>query len=537
LERTLKDNLAARVKHGASAPEKFVDSEVDLAEALKRLGSLAAAPELYTELVRLGAVPTLLSLLAHDNGDIAADAADVLRELTDGDAVQESDEALAGGAALGDALVRADGLPSLLAALQRFTAAGGDEDADVAAAAVHSVLGVIENLADISGDLRDAVLAHPPVLAALLDRLAVKGPVDENRVYAAEVLAILLAGPAEKGPTALGSINGVDRLLRAIAPYRKKSAAAGAASGGAVGVEAALEEEFVENCFDCICSTLLVDANRLNFVENEGVELMVMIIRAKSAAKTAALKALDFALLGCKPAAERLVDASGLGAVFAAFAGRSAAAARKKRGADAAQEEEQRAVSLVSALLTLLIGERHDRVAAKFVEDGYAKVDRATELWNKYAAKTAAAAAAAAEEDGGAMDEEERYVARLDAGLFTLQQLALILGQLWAIGEAGINERMMRGLTLGGASLADVRTVLREYSDNLGDSDQSSAAGGDVDKMKAKVQALVQTLYADAEQRTPTRENEREDASQGDGEQPDERPAEGLVDDDDEEAA
>ena len=55
--------------------------------------------------------------------------------------------------------------------------------------------------------------------------------------------------------------------------------------------------------------------------------------------------------------------------------------------------------------------------------------------------------------------------------------------------------------------------------------------------MKAKVQALVQTLYADAEQRTPTRENEREDASQGDGEQPDERPAEGLVDDDDEEAA
>jgi hypothetical protein len=77
--------------------------------------------------------------------------------------------------------------------------------------------------------------------------------------------------------------------------------------------------------------------------------------------------------------------------------------------------------------------------------------------------------------------------------------------------------------------------VLREYSDNLGDSDQASAAGGDVDKMKAKVQALVETLYADGEKRTPTREDERETVS--DGEQPDEHPAEGLVDDDDEEAA
>ena len=334
LEKKLQDNLAARVKYGADAPDKFVDSEVDLHEELQRLGSLAAAPELYPELVRLGCVPTLLSLLAHDNADIAGDAAEVLRELTDGDAVQESDEALAGGAVLGTAILEADGLTAILGALARFDTAVAEE-----AAAAQGLLNILENLVDISGALRDAVVAHPQVLPMLLDRIGRKGPVDEGRVYAAELLAILLSG-SEAAAEALGAVNGVDRLLRSIAPLRKAAKPGGGGAQG--GMEGALEEEFVQNCFDCLCSAVMVEANRLNFVENEGVELMLLIIRAKGTARTAALKALDFALLRCRPAAEHLVDASGLGAVFSAYAGRSAAAARKKRGVDAAAEEAQR---------------------------------------------------------------------------------------------------------------------------------------------------------------------------------------------------
>ena len=516
LERALQANLAARVKYGADAPEKFVDSEVDLHEELQRLGSLAAAPELYPELVRLGCVPTLLSLLAHDNADIAGDAAEVLWELTDGDAVQESDEALAGGAVLGTAILEADGLPAILGALARF-----DDTVAEEAAAAQGLLNILENLVDISGSLRDAVVAHPPVLPMLLDRIGRKGPVEEGRVYAAELLAILLSG-SEAAATALGAVNGVDRLLRAMAPLRKANKA------GGVGAEGALEEEFVQNCFDCLCSAVMVEANRLNFVENEGVELMLLIIRAKGPARTAALKALDFALLRCPPAAEHLVDAAGLGTVFSAYAGRSATAARKKRGAEAAEEEEQRAVSLVAALLTLLPpGERRNRVAAKFVEDGHAKVDRTVELWLKYAQRAAAAERALAEEeaDGEEGEDEERYVRRLDGGLFTLQQVALILGQLWWLGHEDINARMLRGLTMGQASLADVRAVLREYATNLGD--EGADGGDEVASMRRMVLGIADAVYAPGEQRTPRREDEADDAAEMEAEEPEHPEADG----------
>lgn len=52
--------------------------------------AVASAPELYPELVRLGAVPGLLALLGHENGDLAASVAELLRELTDADAVEDS---------------------------------------------------------------------------------------------------------------------------------------------------------------------------------------------------------------------------------------------------------------------------------------------------------------------------------------------------------------------------------------------------------------------------------------------------------------
>ena len=57
---------------------------------LRRLSAVAGSPELYPELVRLGGVPPILALLSHDNGDIAAAAVELLREMTDADAVEDS---------------------------------------------------------------------------------------------------------------------------------------------------------------------------------------------------------------------------------------------------------------------------------------------------------------------------------------------------------------------------------------------------------------------------------------------------------------
>lgn len=54
------------------------------------LQSIATSPELYPDLVSAGAIPTILSVLHHDNGDIAACAIELLAELTDADAVEDS---------------------------------------------------------------------------------------------------------------------------------------------------------------------------------------------------------------------------------------------------------------------------------------------------------------------------------------------------------------------------------------------------------------------------------------------------------------
>jgi len=539
LERRLVENVEARAKH-AGAPARWAESEVELHAELKRLGALAAAPELLPHLVRAGAPAALLQLLSHENADVAAECAQLLAELVEGDAAAESADAAAGAQELAGALLAGGLLPALLAQLARF-----DERVAEERAAVHSLLRVLEGAAELGGAARAALLAHEPLLPALLARVRGRkgAPADENRAYAAEVVAVLLSGgggEADAARARLGEAGGVDDLLRAISYFRAKPAAA----------EADAEAELLEHCFDALCCALMLPANRARFVAGEGVELMLLVVRAKGCAKTAALKALDFALTRCPPAAQRLVDARGLGAVFAAFSGRSAAACRRLRGAEAAAEEEQRAVSIVAQLFAALpLGDgRRERLAAKFVEGGFEKIDRLAELWFAHAARLRAAELQLppAEEEEGEEAEEaeaERYAARMEAGLFTLQQLAAALAGLWAHGHSGANARALAALRLGGGQLSDVRTVLREAAAAIGDGGEAVEA--EVAEERARMAALADLLVAEGEEADAEEEEEGDAGEEAEeGEEPAEPPGrddrreglvgrrEGLVDED-----
>ena len=59
-------------------------------DAVRSLLVVASSPELYPDLVRAGAAPTLLALLNHENADVAAGVVELLSELTDGDAVEDA---------------------------------------------------------------------------------------------------------------------------------------------------------------------------------------------------------------------------------------------------------------------------------------------------------------------------------------------------------------------------------------------------------------------------------------------------------------
>lgn len=83
-EKAINKNQELRVRY-ADQPEKFMESEADLDEEIKNLLTLTEAPQMYPELVKLGTVESLMSLLSHENTDIAIDTIDVINELIDED--------------------------------------------------------------------------------------------------------------------------------------------------------------------------------------------------------------------------------------------------------------------------------------------------------------------------------------------------------------------------------------------------------------------------------------------------------------------
>ena len=68
---------------------RFMSSEADLDSDIKALSILSEHPELYEEFAKLGCVASLVSLLSHENTDIAIDAIEIINELTDEDVEAE----------------------------------------------------------------------------------------------------------------------------------------------------------------------------------------------------------------------------------------------------------------------------------------------------------------------------------------------------------------------------------------------------------------------------------------------------------------
>ena len=67
-------------------------SEADLDADIKALSILSEHPELYDEFAKLGCVNSLVSLLSHENTDIAIDTVEIISELTDEDVNAEQEQ-------------------------------------------------------------------------------------------------------------------------------------------------------------------------------------------------------------------------------------------------------------------------------------------------------------------------------------------------------------------------------------------------------------------------------------------------------------
>lgn len=225
-EKRVTENVKMRAKFG-DQPSKFLDSEIELYAELHKFRVLGTSPELLPTFVSAGCLPTVLGLLAHENLDIVIGVIELLAELTDSDLLTDLPE-LEQANVLISALVENSAFDVLVDCLGRLNETVAEESE-----AVHKTLGIIENMLESDpSKLAPLVVAKTAFMPWLLRRVKERA-FDANRLYATELLSILLQSQPENQKR-LAELDGVDVLLLAASAYKRKGARRAARTATAV---------------------------------------------------------------------------------------------------------------------------------------------------------------------------------------------------------------------------------------------------------------------------------------------------------------
>ncbi|KFH74040.1 hypothetical protein MVEG_01253 [Podila verticillata NRRL 6337] len=487
-ERSINKNQEMRIKYADDAA-KFMESEADLDEEIKHLMALTQAPQYYPVLVELNTVASILSLLTHENMDIAIDAIELLKELTDEEVLSlnlDDDEEVSGsegeaGMKVFVAALVKDGMLDLL--VQNLARLDEEEAND--RQGVFNTLAVFENLTSIDIQLAETIVLKSQLMPWMLKRLKVK-VFDSNKQYCSELLAILMQSSSDNRKR-LGELGGIDDLLQLLSVYKRKDP------------KDPDEIEMMENLFDCLCSSLAEKEIKQLFLEGEGIELMVIMIKEKKMARIRAVKVLDYAMSTKAGTANclRFVEIMGLKTLFSIFSRKGIDKLKKAYKSFSEVEEEEHIIGILASLvrnLPLESGHRL-RVVRKFVEEDYAKLERLLDLREGYEARVQAVdEKITRENEEQELDEDEikeeeplRALQRLDAGLYCMQLIDLILAHLCAenlgleveeenkanggsSSEESESEIKVRARTLlnrRGQSLDDIKDNLKAYLNAL----------------------------------------------------------------------
>ncbi|KAG9502290.1 hypothetical protein J7337_005117 [Fusarium musae] len=442
LERHINKNAELRAKF-EDQPQKFIGSEADLDADIKGLSLLSEHPELYPEFVKLECVASVVGLLAHENTDIAIDAIEIMGELTDEDVAAEDEQ----WNVLVDAMMEAD-LLSLL--VSNFSRLNEDDESD--RNGIYHALGLIENLCSRQS-VAERVGEDEKLLQWLLQRIQRKeDTVSQNKQYAAEILAIL-AQMSVANRTKLIDLDAVDLLLQLIAPYRRRDPDKGGD-----------EEEYMENIFASL--TCLADeaAGKAKFIDAEGVELCLIMLKEGKKSKPPALRLLNHAAGGIAgvDVCKKIVEAGGLKGLFTLF--------MKTQDHRLAEH----LVEIFASMLRLLPANSAERIRtlAKFVEKDYEKISKLIKFRRDYVARISLAEQqndaekATTSEDDREAAELEWLSRRIDAGLFILQTIDTVLA--WLVAEdTGAARKIRQILAERDEKVSVIGRTLKEQLDAL----------------------------------------------------------------------
>lgn len=199
----------------------------------------------------------------------------------------------------------------------------------------------------------------------------------------------------------------------------------------------------MENLFDALCSALAEAPVKKLFLEAEGPDLMILMMKEKRECKSRAIKTLDYAMSGPDggPVCTAFVEALGLKTLFSAFMGK---AKKGKSSALPPPEDIGHILGIMSSLFSNLESDSTDRIRllAKFVENNYEKAERLLDIRDNAVTRLKQTDALIerekkeldADDEGDILNDEAAvYLRRLDGGLFTLQTVDYILA--WIVME------------------------------------------------------------------------------------------------------
>jgi beta-catenin-like protein 1 len=510
LERAFLRNAEQRASHG-DEPRLFLESELALHDAIEALEAVASHPRLFGLLVVANTAESLTALLAHENSDIANDAVRLLAELTDADVVLEAE---ADTRPFVEALLQRDLLALLVAHLARLLAVA-DVAQESEVSAVFDAFGILENLIEVAPDfVCRSLVERAEFVPLLLKQLAgqaaaltgAQSSATRTRLYAAELLSIVL----QQAP--VGALIGcvtpetVDALLTALAMFRKEPKRYDGSEG----------PELAANLFNALCSLLLrggAVARRLVRAA-DGLQLLLILARPIASdagdkfkrsddVRLASVRALEYAVMGSLDACNSLVDLQGIGTL-----------AKYIVGSDSMKPKQRhvltlRATMTVAALLRQLgqIDENDDddddgdigddaaaakqqerensltRVLTKLLEPDKlgALIQLHDSLYNAVSAADREVALAMRVkslngEDITDAQEDEWYSMRLDAGLFELQQTDLVL----ALIATRFKPVVVAALHAAQTDPTLLAEILKQYAQSAAD-ELREAAGIDLD--------------------------------------------------------
>lgn len=415
-------------------PEKFMESEIDLHAVINELKIVATVPDLYSLLVELNAIPSLIELLAHQNTDISVAVIDLLQELTDVDILHES---LEGADVLINSLRKQQICALLVQNLERL-----DENVREESDGVHNTLAIFENLTEIHPEICKEAM-NQGLLQWIIKRLKQKGQFSPNKLYCSEILSILVQDDDEI--RLQFGVDGIDVLLQQLAVYKRHDPGSNE------------EQEYMENLFNCLCSTLMAKENRDRFLKGEGLQLMNLMLREKKLSRNGSLKVLDHAMSGPdgKENCNKFVDILGLRTIFPLF---MTTPKKSKKRIISVEAHEEHVVSIIASMLRNCKGAQRQRLLSKFTENEFEKVERLLELHLKYLDKVDVIDAEIDED--GEDEENANYLKRLSGGLFTLQLIDYIILEISATSET-IKQHVVKILNLRKASMKRIRQIMR----------------------------------------------------------------------------